>query len=218
MSSRNEFSVGCAAKLVGAIADQGGTPEEANTLAENPMMVREILAVIRGLGKVVVVNILQLIKQRVKIPALIGTFPVEKYFVCDVSEKAIVKISYLGDNFKKWFLCQTVSVREAVCLDVWKLTKNSLDNLILTELGLGKGETTLDIVFVMMKNQPKGEEGILLTNGRANIFYIKDVSDVLRAVSVVWLCNGWYVCATPVESPYESHKDGLVFSRNSLSR
>lgn len=48
MSERSDFSAGLGAKVCGAFADAGGTPEELNRLAENFKLVIEILAVQRG--------------------------------------------------------------------------------------------------------------------------------------------------------------------------
>ena len=45
----------------------------------------------------------------------------------------------------------------------------------------------------MMKKQPRGKKGLLLTDGWANIFYVRDKNGVLRAVSVDWNGDGWHV-------------------------
>ena len=67
-----------------------------------------------------------------------------------------------------------------------------------------------------MEAQPNGENGNLLNNGWANIFYIKDINGTLRAVHVNWLDDGWFVFAHSVEYPNLWRADYRVFSRNSL--
>ena len=59
----------------------------------------------------------------------------------------------------------------------------SVDGPILAELGgEAKAETTLTEVYSLMEAQKNGENGPLLTNGYANIFYVRDVNGALRAV------------------------------------
>jgi hypothetical protein len=69
--------------------------------------------------------------------------------------------------------------------------------------GEAKVETTLTELWDMLKKQPKGEDGDLLINGYANIFYIKDAEGVLRAVLVHWFAAGWFVSADSVELSLE---------------
>ena len=67
----------------------------------------------------------------------------------------------------------------------------------------------------MEKQGNKGEDGILLNNGYANIFYIKDQNGVLRPVGVYWCDDGWLVSAYSVGRPSRWDAGGRVFSRNS---
>ena len=66
-----------------------------------------------------------------------------------------------------------------------------------------------------MEAQQNGEKGSLLTNGYANIFYIKDVNGVLRTVRVSWGGGGWYVYAYAVTHPNGWDDGHRVFSRDS---
>jgi len=81
--------------------------------------------------------------------------------------------------------------------------------------GEAKAETTLFEMYQLLKKQASGGEGELLTNGYANIFYIKDMSGVLRAVSGNWGDGGWRVYAIAVEDPGDWDAGYRVFSRNS---
>jgi hypothetical protein len=135
-------------------------------------------------------------------------------FVVDTGKKARVKISYLGDNFRNWFFSKIDEPANEVILRYGKLMESSTDGPILAELS-DTAESTLPIVYALMERQSNGEDGALLINGYANIFYVRDVSDVLRAVSVRWFGRGWDVNAYSVESPYAWHGSPRVFSRNS---
>ncbi len=122
--------------------------------------------------------------------------------------------SYLHPDFSSWFLGKTEDAKGETTLRSATLTKDSLDKAILAELGT-LAETTLTEMFAMMEAQADGTEGDLLTNGYANIFYVKDVNNVLRAVSASWSGGGWGVGAGSVEDPDGWLADGRVFSRNS---
>jgi hypothetical protein len=77
-------------------------------------------------------------------------------------------------------------------------------------------ETTLTEIYATMEAQPNGENGSLLNNGWANIFYIVDINGTLRAVGVRWIGEGWIVIACSVEDLNKWNADNRVFSRNSL--
>lgn len=127
-----------------------------------------------------------------------------------------MKISWLGDNFKKNFLDKVEEVVAETTLNYHKLKKSSRDILIINELGgEDKAETTLAEMFFQMKKQASGESGVLLTNDYANIFYIRDINGVLWAVNCNWNDDGWNVNANSVENPNDWNAGNQVFSRNS---
>lgn len=217
MSSASEFGkdMGLMHEVVITGRKAGFTSEDWGKLAHCEKTMSELLSVLRGLGKIVITKIIEIVHRGIEIPALLEKFEVAKHFIQDISEKAEVKISYLGGNFKSDFLNQVIEPHEARKLDAGKLTENSRDDRILAELGSDKCETTLDAVRVLLKKQSKGEDGVLLTNGYANIFYVRNVSGVLRAVSVFWHGDGWYVYSGSVGFPRVWYEGSLVFSRNS---
>lgn len=137
--------------------------------------------------------------------ATTGKFVAKDNFVINTEDDAPVKISYLGDNFKDWFLSGDGKIEDSIneqTLRYAKLRKSSFDLRIITELGgEEKSETTLTEMFCLMKKQRNGESGTLLNNGYANIFYIKDSADVLRPVRVCWDDGGWRVDAFSLEDP-----------------
>lgn len=127
-----------------------------------------------------------------------------------------VSIAYLGDNFTSWFLEKTEEPKPETALDYSKLMRPSLDTPIMEELGEAK-ETMLVEIYALMERQAKGEEGVLLTNGWANIFYVRDANGTLRAVRVDWdsVNEGWHVLADPVTYSSRWSVGNQVFSRNS---
>lgn len=152
----------------------------------------------------------------VEVPATTEKFVAKKHFVKNTSKKARVKISYLGDNFTAWFLKKIEKPIAGTTLRCHKLKKYSVDRPIIVELGgEAKAETTLTEMFSLIEKQANGESGALLTNGYANIFYVRDVSAVLRAVNVRWSDDGWYLKASSVLDPDRWNEGFQLFSRNS---
>jgi hypothetical protein len=146
------------------------------------------------------------------------TFVAKEKFVISHKADAKVKIFYLGNNFKSWFLGKVEQPIVGSDLRVHRLVKNSVDTPIITELGgEAKVETTLTEMFSLMEKQGDGQAGDLLTNSYANIFYIRDVEGVLRAVGCYWSDDSWRVDALPLDRPSEWSVGSQVFSRNSAS-
>ncbi len=128
--------------------------------------------------------------------------------------------SYLGDNFTSWFLTGESKIEDPIgeqSLRFGTLLRNSVDGPIIEELGgEAKVETTLSAIYdLLLKQSKKGEEGVLLVNGYANIFYVKDINGVLRAVYVYWHVGGWRVRADSVENAGAWDAGYRVFSSNS---
>jgi hypothetical protein len=151
----------------------------------------------------------------VVVPAT-GKFIVRNKFVVDTGRGAPVKISYVGSNFSERFLGKIEEPKPKTTLRYAKLLKYSVDRPILAELG-NAAKTTLAEVYTLMERQPDGEDGALLTNGCANIFYVPDISGELRAVSVFWCGGGWRARASSVAGPHAWRDGYRVFSRNSCS-
>ncbi len=156
----------------------------------------------------------------VVVPATTSNLVAKEEFVRDTGRKAEVKISYLSDDFTEWFLSDSGKTEDPITeqtLRYHKLRQSSVDGPIIAELGgVEKSETMLSEMFALMEKQGKGEDGVLLNNGYANIFYIKDQNGVLRAVRVDWLGGGWGVSAYSVGNPRGWYDGRQVFSRNSV--
>lgn len=148
---------------------------------------------------VVVKKILTLVTT-VKVVAVERFIASEKF----IADKTVdgVKIAWLGDNIKANFLGKTEETVEAVELKLHKLDQDALDAPIIAELG-NAAETTLAHFWELLKKQGSGQKGDLLTNGYANIAYIRDENGKLWAVSARWSAgsDGWLVEAVSVEGP-----------------
>jgi hypothetical protein len=201
--------------LVNEVMDQGGTDDDVRRIETDTELRKELATLIVG-------------KKEQSAPpppppllTLAGTVTVQlawKFFAVGhfTQKNAWVKISYIGDNFTTWLLGKTeerAGSGEAV-LRYHTLNKSSVDASIIAELGgETQAETTLAEVFALMAKQANGEAGALLTNGYANIFYVRDVNGVLRAVDVDWDDDAWSVFALSVEDPRGWCGGGRMFSR-----
>jgi len=147
-----------------------------------------------------------------------GTFVASDHFRVDTSPEAVVKISNLENNFREWMLGLIEGQSPANAnLCCYELVNASVDEPIIADLGgKQKAEMTLVEIYTLMKNQPNGEKGILLTNGFANIFYVRDVKGVLRAIDVYWDEVCWDLDAYSVERSSGWLAGRRVFSRNSF--
>ena len=149
--------------------------------------------------------------------ATTGRFVAKTAFVVNIKHNAKVLISAVWDNFTSWFLSGDGKTEDSISeqtLRYHELRESSVDGPIITELGgEAKAETTLSEMFSLMENQGNGKDGVLLNNGRANIFYVRDQNGVLRAVRVRWSVGGWDVIARSVELPLRWNDGDRVFSR-----
>lgn len=144
------------------------------------------------------------------------TVPTTQKFVA--KDSFDLKKFYLSNNFKSWFLGKTEEPQAETELRCHKLARYARDLEIIPELGgEEKVETTLSQIATLIASQANGEEGTLLVNGFANIFYVRDQNGVLRTVNAHWDGFGWYLNAGPLGRPHEWHDGDRVFSRNSVA-
>ena len=149
------------------------------------------------------------------IPANARKFLINDYFVVNTREGARVKIAYLTTKFQKYFLGKVERRNSSTTLRYYELMNPSTGNTILLDLGSEeKAETTLAEMYYLMSKQARGEEGTLLPNSYANIFYIRDISGDLRVASCRWDGEGWYLDARPVSDSWVWDKGRQVFIRN----
>lgn len=105
------------------------------------------------------------------------------------------RISYLCPNFKKLFLDKEEEPAGAAELSYFYLNKSSPHTAILAALG-SKAETTLASVYYLMN-----EHREVFHRGYANIFYVRDNSQMLHSLMVCLGLDGWQVSILFVEPP-----------------
>jgi len=149
------------------------------------------------------------------VPVMEG-FQTGDRFKRDVSDGALVKMWGVGDNFKQWFGDMKVPAHPGSTLTFHTLARNTKDSEILAALGGEESaETSLSEIWWLMTQQGRGQPGTLLTDGKANIFYVWDTNKVLRAVFVIYDDNGWGVDAVGIgRDDWGSGR--RVFSRDSM--
>lgn len=193
------------------------TPEFASA----PFTVGQLNALVKIVGSDNVPGLLDgTLKFTVKQPELLKrvatiTAPAVQRFVAKDCLKNC-NVGWAGDNLKKFFLDKVEANVPEAKLAVNQLERASLDAPILTELG-DKAEVSLAYLFDLLKKQSNGEDGVLLTNGYANIFYVCGNDGNIWAVSARWSSDSryWGVVAYSVEGPDGWRGGCRVFSRDS---
>lgn len=210
MSDEFTLDVVQAAEIKYAVVRNGGNNADIKVLSSGDMFAK-ILPILRGYGKVVV-ELIQWLGE-VAFPGATNFVASEK-FVKDTSETAVVKISGFGSNFTTWFLGKTEANVAPSTIGYGKLLQWAKAAVILAFLGGdAPAETSLAEIYYLMSLQPKGEAGTLLTNGWANIFFVRDVNGLLRLVGVGWHDGGWCLIADEASYAGEWFGGGQVFSR-----
>jgi len=155
-----------------------------------------------------------LVSGTVKVAATTTPFVARDHFVENIRREAPVKIFYVADVFKEWFLGKEEKPFEGAFLRYNELSFSSVDGFIIAELG-GEVETTLAELFLLMERQKNsGKRSPLKTDG-SNVFYIRDGNGVLRAVFARWSCGSWRVGANSVANPRGQRRGHRIFSRDS---
>lgn len=121
----------------------------------------------------------------------------------------------IESNFKYFFLEKIEKNVGPINLAVYRLEKSSLDTSILAKLG-DCAEISLAYFFELLKRQAYRQKGQLLTNGFANIAYVRGSDGDLLAVSAQWRGSNhdWYVDVASINRPSRRLKGRYVVSRN----
>ena len=102
------------------------------------------------------------------------------------------------------------------------LVRNMYDKEIINEFLGGMEEArkyafTLDQIATMIDLQPNGEDGYLLDNRNANLFYLL-AKEELFGIDVFWTpCHDWHVRAWPLGSQGKMCADSRVFRNITLT-
>lgn len=110
-------------------------------------------------------------------------------------------ISIVGDCFQEWFLDKVEEpVLEPAIYRYSDIFGRRMlaDSDILGELDVP--ETSLRGVFSLIKRHKRDETCVLLDNVFDNIFYVKDIKNILRKVVVRWEHKLWSILADEIGS------------------
>jgi hypothetical protein len=106
---------------------------------------------------------------------------------------------WFGASFRTNFIGKVEVNIPARVIGAATILKNTLDAGIRKEIGADREETALAHFFELLKAQHNGTRGILLTNRRANTFYIRDKAERLWTVFGSWH-GSWDINAVSVEN------------------
>ncbi len=111
----------------------------------------------------------------VTLPETFTKFSVRYYFIVGLEDKIKPQISRLGDVFCQIFLSKTENEQPKKYLRRHVLHLKSMRDIeIINKLGGPENAfTTLQDIWALMRMQPRGQNGRLLTNGFYNIFYVQ---------------------------------------------
>jgi len=209
------LDVGQANEIKLAARRAGATNQDLKRLSEGDMFTR-ILPVLRNRPK----DPTPQRELRVLGPIATRSTDLHRFKAGDTffNQNSGVKMVPHGPNFTKWFSGKVEENVPSGGLISRPLIRPATDSEIIADLGgEEKAGVTLVEIWRLMQRQPSGEEGVLLTNGWANIFYVRDTDGVLRVVHIYWRGDGWYVGAVALGG--SRWRGGLhVFSRDSCLR
>jgi hypothetical protein len=123
-----------------------------------------------------------------------------------------LQITWIGSNFEKHLLGKVEGHAPARELDVYKLKQFAHGNAIVKDIG-GSVEVTLHDVWVLLKRQSHGENGLLRTDARPNVFFVRGSRGRLWAVDAVWGGAGWEIGASRLDNPRLWNRDVNIIAR-----
>lgn len=126
-----------------------------------------------------------------------AAFVARGHFREDISATSPVRIAWLGSSFVRRFVPKVEAPSGGTPLRVYGLTRLSRNVGIVEELRAHL-EVRLAEVWCLLRKQPAGEDGALLTDATPNVFYVRDAAGVLGAVDAVWSGAGWEIGASAV--------------------
>lgn len=149
------------------------------------------------------------------IKPIVKPFVSDERFVCDVSENARVRISYLDKNFQYWFLSKMENPFPGGKIRCDQVAEMSYVPLISKGVWCGEGgEVTLAEVFNLMELQSDGIDASPCIRGLQNVFFVPDVSEIIREVRVVMLPDrSWSIGAFSKDAESEWKMGDRVYTR-----
>lgn len=144
------------------------------------------------------------------------SIPVVMHFVAEqefVGGRDMV-IRGIGANFTRYLLPKVeshVTIAEKLAVNRVVEPGNNAD-LIADLGGEDRVEIALSQFFAAHALQPRGEPGLLLTNGHSNTAYVRDVFGAICAVCGIWYRGGWVFEAYPRDCPCRYSRNRHILS------
>jgi hypothetical protein len=138
-------------------------------------------------------------------------FRVGTHFRESIAGDARVRIAWLGATFRRRFLERVESGPAGSVFRAFITRRSVRGDQILAALGR-QPETTLGALWCLLRLQPRGEAGVLLT-AVPNLLFAQDAAGKLWTVDVVWGGAGWEIGASAVDADRQWPAGALVISR-----
>ncbi len=200
-----------AVELKNAFRRGDWTNAEVKQLCEGNLL-RQVREVVRGLAEIIILPVkpsLELLGT-VTIPATTNFFLAGEHFVKNVQSGALIKIDFINKNCRRRFFRNVMDITGERVLQYYEPLRDLLDIQIIDELGGRENvRTNLSDIYHLVEKQPNGEKnGVLLTDGRVNIFYVV----CLGGIGILFLhwnkdASGWFMWEGDIEDPDEPEDD-----------
>lgn len=139
-------------------------------------------------------------------------FAARDHYVEDTSGGANVAIAWIGNTFRRQLLDKVETGSDPAEIIVYRLRVPTTNRGIFALVG-DRPDIGLAHIWALLLHQPAGEEGPLVTEGRANLFLVSDMHGAHFVVDVIWGGAGWEIGATPLDGPIRWRARYQILSR-----
>lgn len=137
-------------------------------------------------------------------------FVARDHFRRTTAPAAVVRITWLGAAFSEHFVPKIEPDSHSPLLRSHTVRRASRDIEIIAELGT-RHETTLGDLWCLLQRQSHGETGMLRTDAKPNVLYIRSTAGLLFTIDALWGGAGWELGASSTEG--HRTEGALVISR-----
>lgn len=135
-----------------------------------------------------------------------------------LSNNSDTRIGYISDSVLLFFghIINDIVVKKSDELHYYELLEAAFGDQVVVEFGCKrKIGTTFSAAYALLKKQGCGQAGELLINGLPNVFFVKDVSGILRVVNFDYHdLIGWRIYAHRIDIPQRHLVGSRFFFRN----
>lgn len=133
-------------------------------------------------------------------------------FQVGVDKESRVHIVCISQGFQEHYGTKVENIPAKTSIYGYSMSQEkTIEEVIDAFGGIVQAETSLYDLWKRLGQQPDGEAGDLLTDGRINTFFIPDIFGVLYPVRSRYL-NGWHIFMSPDEKKKVCEESTHVFS------